>query len=106
MHPNLMTIGADLLILPEHNQKSGGKQVVIPVLKQFMIKVVPYFQAEFGNESANWREMKEKNKILTVTKSYLKTNFRQFLISRIYSTNFVLEFIQQILLAIFIVTFL
>lgn len=57
IHPSVVTLGADLYLL----QKSGGsKDTAIPVHREFIITVIPFFAKQYSDDGI-WREGKLKD---------------------------------------------
>merc|ERR1712062_212459 len=53
MHPTLVTKGSDMLIVID--DKIGDKKSAIPVDKQYVCAMIPYFNRKYA-DGANWRE--------------------------------------------------
>jgi len=57
IHPSQVSLAADLLLIQKH---VGGKDTVIPVHRNYIMKSIPYFAKQY-NENGIWREGKLKD---------------------------------------------
>jgi len=90
IHPSLVTIGADLYLL---QKTEGCKDTVIPVHREFIMTVIPYFAKQYSDDGI-WREGKLKDQedinisqlpetvnitaVVAYIKSLYETNYNPF----------------------------